>query len=496
MIIEALFGKVEESESDTIVISLFEGEKLFNRSAEQLNTMLGGAILKSIEIGDFRCKPGELRTFYLNNKKSYPQRIFVAGLGNADEFDAEHARIVAASIIRESAKYPVENISSVIRTSNNLALSKATQAFVEGSLLALSSYHNSRKINSNEPKTIKIFDESISNVEEIKQGIRMGKIISDAVNLTRNLVNLPPNIATPTYLSHIAEELARDYGLRGIIGDVKWARERKMEAYLAVAKGAGEPPKFIVLENYPSSDNCDTIVIVGKGITFDTGGISIKPHDNMGAMKSDMAGAGVVLGVMKAVGELNLPVRVIGIAPCTENMPDANAYRPSDIYIASNGTAIEIINTDAEGRMALADALVFAQKYDPSVVIDLATLTGACVVALGEGIAAGVFSNDDLIFNQLDESSKNTNEKIWRLPLWDVYRESIKSEIADIKNSGGKNSGVGSSAIFLSNFVDYPWAHIDIAGMVLNKKEKSYYPVGATGFGVRLLIDFILNWNS
>jgi leucyl aminopeptidase len=213
-------------------------------------------------------------------------------------------------------------------------------------------------------------------------------------------------------------------------------------------------------------------------------------------MKSDMAGASVVLGVMQVVGALNLPYRIVGIAPCTENMPDANAYHPADVITASNGKTIEIISTDAEGRMVLADGLVFANQFNPEVVIDLATLTGSCVVALGKGIAAGLFSNNEKISKHLLASSLRTYERLWSLPLFEDYSETIKSSVADIKNSGGRFGGVGTSAAFLQEFVDFPWAHIDMAGMALADKEKGYIPEGGTGFGVRLIVDFIINWKE
>ncbi|MCA9932720.1 MAG: leucyl aminopeptidase, partial [Anaerolineales bacterium] len=267
-----------------------------------------------------------------------------------------------------------------------------------------------------------------------------------------------------------------------------------MGAFLAVAKGAGEKPKFIILEHNGDRDDLDTIVLVGKGITFDTGGISIKPSANMGAMKSDMGGAAAVLGAMKAVGMLDLPLRIIGITPCTENMPDADAYRPADVITASNGKTIEIISTDAEGRMVLADGLVYAAQYAPKAVVDLATLTGSCVVALGRGVAAGLFSTDDSLRDKLFAAGQNTQERVWPLPLYEDYRRTIDSDVADMMNSGGRMGGVGTSAIFLHEFTDYPWAHLDIAGVALSEKSQAYTPKGATGFGVRLLVEFLRNW--
>jgi leucyl aminopeptidase len=238
----------------------------------------------------------------------------------------------------------------------------------------------------------------------------------------------------------------------------------------------------------------DTIVLVGKGITFDTGGISIKPAQGMESMRSDMGGAAAVLGAMSVVGALDLPLRVIGITPCTENMPDANAYRPADVITISNGKTVEIINTDAEGRMVLADGLVYATQYKPKAVIDLATLTGACVVALGSGMAAGLFTKEDTLRDKLVGAGNATFERVWPLPLWDEYKEAIKTDGADIKNTGGRMGGVSTSAVFLQEFTDYPWVHLDIAGMALSEKPSAYIPRGGTGYGVRLLVEFLRNW--
>jgi leucyl aminopeptidase len=294
-------------------------------------------------------------------------------------------------------------------------------------------------------------------------------------------------------LAETAAEIAEEHRMKLKVGDRKWAAKHNMGAFLAVAKGAGEEPKFIVLEHNGDRKDLDTVVLVGKGITFDTGGISIKPSERMGMMKTDMGGAAAVLGAMKTVGLLNIPLRVIAIVPSTENMPDANAYRPADVIKASNGKTIEIISTDAEGRMVLADGLVYAGRYNPKAVIDLATLTGACVIALGS-TAAGLFSSDDALRDKLIAAGDRVQERVWPMPLWDEYKEYIKSDVADVKNSGGRPAGAATAAIFLKQFTDYPWVHLDIAGMVYSEKAKPYSPAGATGFGVRLLTEFLRQW--
>jgi leucyl aminopeptidase len=269
-----------------------------------------------------------------------------------------------------------------------------------------------------------------------------------------------------------------------------------MGAFLAVAQAAHQPPRFIILEHNAGRSDLDTIVLVGKGITFDSGGISLKPSEHMEEMKSDMAGAAVVLSTMKVVGMLDLPLHIVAIAPCTENVPGGGSYHPADVLTASNGKTIEIISTDAEGRLILADALVYAQQFKPQAVVDLATLTGACVIALGEWVSAGLFTTDDSLRDKLLASGTRMHERLWPMPLWDDYYKKIVSIVADMANSGGRYGGVGASAIFLKEFTDYPWAHVDMAGMALipKKIETPYTPWGATGYGVRLLVDFLRNW--
>ena len=254
------------------------------------------------------------------------------------------------------------------------------------------------------------------------------------------------------------------------------------------------------MEHNPSREDLDTIVLAGKGITFDTGGISLKPVQGMDRMRGDMAGAAAVLAAMQAVGQLDLPLHVVGLVPATENMPSARAYKPGDVLTAMNGKTIEIISTDAEGRLVLADALAYAARFEPMAVIDLATLTGACVVALGTGIAAGLFSTADDLATSLQAASATSGERLWRIPLYDDYLHKIESLTADLTNSGGRMGGVGASAIFLKQFAEgYPWAHLDIAGMSFEEsggspKRPAYLVKGGTGFGVRLLVQFLRDW--
>jgi leucyl aminopeptidase len=373
----------------------------------------------------------------------------------------------------------------------------AAQATAEGSLLAAYRFADYRRDPDAAPAVseVSIVEFDGSKIAAMAGGVAAARAIAQGVYLCRDLVNMPPNVATPERMAQAAVDIARAHGLTAELGDRTWAAEQGMGAFLAVAMGAGDDPRFVILKHNEQRDDLPTLVLVGKGITFDTGGISLKGREGMGAMKGDMGGAAAVLGAMKVVGLLNLPLRVIGLAPCTENKPDAHAYRPSDVITAGNKKTIEIISTDAEGRMVLADALVYASRFAPDAVIDLATLTGAVSVALGRGVAAALYGNDDALRERLLAAGAATYERLWAMPLWDDYREAIRSPVADMKNSGGRDGGLGSSAMFLYQFVDYPWAHLDIAGVAMAEKEGAYAPAGATGFGVRLLVELLRHWS-
>ncbi|MGH2535838.1 MAG: leucyl aminopeptidase [Candidatus Promineifilaceae bacterium] len=497
MRVEVQQARIQDSQADTIVVNLFEGVAHPGGATGAVDQALNGAIRDLIEGGDFRGKAGETAVLY--PRGAIPaRRVIVAGLGQAETFDLQGVRLAAAAAVKQARKLGASHVATIVHGAGvgELPAQAAAQATVEGSLLAnyRIKYAPQEDDHPSRLEALTVTERDGQKLGEVETGAREAEAIAQGVALARDLVNLPANIATPTYLAQQAAEIADTHRMRITVGDRAWAADHRMGAFLAVAKGAGEEPRFIVLEHKAGRPEADTIVLVGKGITFDTGGISIKPGERMGDMKSDMGGAAAVLGALKAVGQLELPLNVVAIVPATENMPDANAYRPADIITASNGKTIEIISTDAEGRMVLADGLVYAGRYEPAAVVDLATLTGACVIALGQGVAAGLFSSHDWLRDQLLAAGERSAERLWPLPLWDDYRDKIKSQVADLKNSGGRFGGVGSSAIFLKAFTDYPWAHLDIAGMVLAEGEKGYTPAGATGYGVRLLVEFLRRW--
>jgi leucyl aminopeptidase len=289
--------------------------------------------------------------------------------------------------------------------------------------------------------------------------------------------------------------MSKSYDLKCKILTRKNITKEKMGALLAVSAGSEEPPRFIILEYGEPSDDYDTIVFVGKGITFDSGGISLKPGSGMEEMKHDMSGAAAVVGAMRAIGEMKPPLHVVGLIPSSENLPDGKALKPGDIITAYSGKTIEIINTDAEGRLVLADALGYADRYKPAAVIDLATLTGACVVALGHA-ASGMMGNNENLMTRVRSAGDTSGDRVWPLPLWEEYHDEIKSHIADVKNTGGRWGGALTAGAFLEKFVDYPWVHLDIAGPAYSEKASDYCPQGATGVGARLLIQMIRDWGT
>lgn len=499
MKLNVIQGNLQESTADSLIVNLIEGETTLTGATAALDKALNGAISELIHNGDLTGKIGEVGLLY--PRGAIPaKRVLITGLGKKKELDLEKVRQASAHAIKRVRELGATHVATVVHGAGagGLPLAEAVQAVGDGSLLALYKYQAPGK-NFVPPHQIEAFDFvelDPNKISEIEKAARLSQVVCQAVYQTRDLVSLGPNKATPTRLAEIATEIAETYGMKLTIGDREWALERQMGAFLAVAQAAYQPPRFIVLEHNAEMTELDTIVLVGKGITFDSGGISLKPAEKMENMKSDMAGAAAVLYTMQVVGELNLPLRVIGITPCTENMPGGGAYRPADVITASNGKTIEIISTDAEGRLILADALVYAQQYKPKAVIDLATLTGACVIALGEWVSAGLFCTEDGLREKLVASGTRMHERVWPMPLFEDYKKKIKSIVADMANTGGRYGGVGSSAIFLKEFTDYPWAHIDLAGMVLIEKklETPYTPWGATGYGVRLLVDFLQSW--
>jgi leucyl aminopeptidase len=503
MEIQVRSGGIQTTEDQLIVVNLFEGTETPGGATGAVDQALGGAIRELIANGDFRGKKGETAVLYSRGAIPTP-RVVVVGLGSQDSFTLQGVREAAATAATKARDLGVASFSSIVHGAGaaGFAPEAAAQAVVEGTILGLYRFQElkNKPPERSDPERFSLVQFDESQVPAVEAGAAAGEIVAAAVCLARDLVNRPANYATPTDLANMAMEIAGEFdAMRCQVLDEEDAVELEMGAFLGVAQGSDEPATFSILEHNPGRDDLDTVVLVGKGITFDSGGISLKPGQNMDRMRGDMGGGAAVLGAMLAVAQLDLPLHVVGLVPATENLPSGHAYKPGDVLTAMNGKTIEIISTDAEGRLILADALAYAARFEPKAVVDLATLTGACVVALGRGQAAGLFTSDDALSARLLAASEASGERIWRLPLYDEYLESLESLTADVKNSGGRYGGVGTSAIFLKQFAEgYPWAHLDIAGMSFEEgsKKPPILQTGGTGFGVRLLVQLLRDWGN
>ncbi len=474
--------------SQALVIACFEDngqEPCFSLVDEQL----GGYLTALFNQKEFTGALNKVKLVHTLGRIA-PERVLLVGLGKRADLTVEKIR-QASGTAMQSLRIPgVKNVGALFPDGIDYI-----RAAVEGFSLGGYSF-DSYKTKQEEKtciETISILIEEKISLDSAQEAIEEAKTLCDAVCFARDLVSQPGNVATPLYLAEKAVELAGKHDLAYSIWEREEMEKHSMEALLAVARGSHQPPRFITLEYRGGEENASPAVLVGKGITFDSGGISLKPREGMEKMKSDMAGAAVVMGTLMAVASLRLPINVVGLIPAAENLPGGGAYRPGDVVKSMSGQTIEIVNTDAEGRLILCDALHHAQTYKPSAIIDIATLTGACVVALG-GFATGLMGNDDSLKTELEKAGESTGERVWELPLWEEYGEFMKSDIADMKNSGGPSGGTISAAWFLKNFVgDAKWAHLDIAGTAWEEKGRHYLPKGATGTGVRLLVEYLRN---
>ncbi len=445
---------------------------------------------------------GKLKQTYLisTNGKIGIKRILLVGLGKYEDFCLENIRVAYAKASRTIRDLGITRcIFDIFGDMKKFSIEKIVENIVIGIELALYKYdkYKTDDLDSKNIDSVTLFVEKPELKNKIKTSISSGQIISGGVNLARNLSNTPSSDATPSQIAEISEKIAAKNNINYSVLNIKEMKNLGMGGIINVARGSEQPPKLVILK-YNGGGKSKPIVIVGKGITFDSGGISLKPADKMEEMKYDKSGAAAVIAILQTVAQLNLPLNIIGISPLTENLPSGSSYKPGDVLKISNGKTVEIISTDAEGRLIMADALVYASNYDPQAVIDLATLTGACVIALGS-FASGLLGNDDNLKQRIKLSGEITGERVWELPLWDDYKELLKSDIADMKNVGGRSGGVITAASFLSYFVNYPWVHLDIAGTAWTNDDgvnKPYNPKGATGVGVRLIVELLRSWKS
>ena len=494
MNITVLQGEIQKQVADVLIVNLFFGDSPGGASGA-VDKALGGQIATAIELGDFSGSASETLLLYGGDKITAP-RVLVVGLGDEGNFNIEDARNAAGTAIGALNRLGARSAATILHGTGagNLLVEAAAQAVAEASLLAAYRFDDYRSKPQKHPLkklTVVEFDEG--KLAAARRGIRRGIAIAKATSLARDLINHPGSVATPAYLARTARRIAKAHDLRCKVLDEKGIKKLGMGALLAVSQGSANKPRFIALEYGPLRGA--PLVFVGKGITFDSGGLSLKSVEGIRGMKADMSGAAAVLGALQAIAAIGLKRRVVGLIAAAENMPSATAFRPDDVLRTLSGKTIEILSTDAEGRLVLADALTYAARYKPAAVIDLATLTGACITALGHH-AAGLFANDDDLASRLLSAGQYTGEKLWRLPLWPEYREQINSNVADMKNSGGRPGGAGTAAALLHEFTDYPWAHLDIAGTARAATGQTYVPRGSVGFGVRLLTQLTLDWSS
>lgn len=489
-------GSLTNFDCDVLLVGHFEDSKTPEGAARSLNEGCNGIISELIDRGDFK---GKLYTSALvYTRKLIPaKRIVIAGLGKREEFDLEKLRGVFSKAAQKIRDLGITQMATSLDFGKTeFFIGDAAQAAAEGILLGLyrfTPYKTLEEDKKGEITDLIIVENRPKLREQIKKGVQTAQIVSRAVYCARDLVSTPSNDMTPSILADRAEAIAREVHLTFEVLNETAMEKLGMQALLGVARGSAEEARLIILEYKGGKKNDRPVVLVGKGITFDSGGISIKPSDKMDEMKADMAGGAAVIGAIKAAADLKLPLNVVAIVPSTENLPGGRAYKPGDVLKTMSGLTIEVKNTDAEGRLILADALTFAKKYKPAAMIDIATLTGACVVALGEYLA-GMMGTDEDLKKQISAASDATGEAVWELPLWHEYDELIKSDVADIKNAGTRAGSTITAALFLKRFVgDCPWVHLDIAGPALLSKDKPYIPKGASGIGVRLLVQFLMD---
>ncbi len=497
MQVEVRVGRAEVETAEVLVVTHCDGEGFQKQDVGQLNKALGGALSDVVQSKEFEGKPGEALLYHTQGKVP-AKRVLLIGLGKKKDLTLDGLRQAMGHAVKRvrQTKAATYSVSVPATTPKGCSAVEVAQAMTEGATLGSYQFDVYRSENAvgREISQMTLLTPLKGQVRQFAEGVRRGKATAEAAWFVRDLCNHPSNVMTPARIASEAKAIAKHEGLALKILEQKDMEQLGMGALLGVARGSHEPPKFIILE-YNGAKRKDErpVVLIGKTITFDTGGISLKPAENMEHMKADMTGGAEVLASVRAAARLKLPLRLISILPVAENMPGGRAMKPGDIVTTLSGKTVEVQNTDAEGRLILADALAYAQRFNPAVVIDIATLTGACVVALGQ-FAIGMFGTDAKLKDQLRKSGQLSGERVWEMPLWDEYFEQLRSDVADMRNIGGRGGGMITAALFLSKFAgDGPWAHIDIASTDWSERERAYIPKGPTGIGTRLLLQFLID---
>ena len=491
-------GDVTTSRDDAIIFFCCTDLPL-KEMFRDLPAFAGDIMQKIIESGDVTGKNKELHVFYLSDVPL--RRMILVGIGNKKEVDLERIREGAALGARKAESLKLRHISFELdgEAVHDISVADVAAALVEGVALGTYKFRSFKTQKDEETadlEELNLWLRNETSADAVEKAVKVAEIVAGAVWFTRDLVSTPANFMTPEHMARSALDMGKKRKrIKVTVLDEQKMRRLKMNAILSVAQGSHKASRFIIMEYNGIKTKGKPIVLVGKGLTFDTGGISLKPAENMEEMKTDMAGGAAVMGTIMAAADLRLPLRIIGLIPATENMPGGRAYKPGDVIRTLSGQTVEVISTDAEGRIIMADALWYARRYGPAAIIDVATLTGACVVALGD-LVMGMMGRGDKLKTTLQAAAERTGEKLWELPLWKEYEESLKSDVADMKNVGGRPGGAITAGSFLSKFVapDCPWVHLDIAGPSWLKKDKPYIPKGASGVGVRLLIEALKHW--
>ena len=492
--VTAVRGSAADAPAELLILPCCEGETSLPGDAQPLSKRLASLLTDRRTRGEFT---GTAYQLSLVEPALFPaKRLLLVGLGKRHDVTLERIRRVAGTVAGYVKTLGIAEATMVLFGAGipKLAVGPSAQAQVEGFLLGLYefTYYKTEQKPPTRPLTrATLLVSDRRQFAAVQQGVDRAAIVADAAMRARDLGNHPSNVATPSKIAELAQEFASELRLRCTILERVEMERMGMGALFGVARGTTEPPKLIILEYKGGPAGDPPIALVGKTITFDTGGISLKPSENMEQMKDDMSGGAAVLCAVQAAARLKLPINIVGLLPATENMPGGNAQKPGDIVKTLSGLTVEVINTDAEGRLVLADALTYATRYKPRAIIDMATLTGACSVALGKH-AIGLMGSSPSLVSQLTAAGEASGERTWEFPLWEEYYEQIKSPVADLKNVGGRGAGTITAGAFLSKFVgNYPWAHLDIASTAWTDEAKPYTPKGVTGIGVRLLLEFL-----
>jgi leucyl aminopeptidase len=491
---------IHELETPLLVLQGFEKDSQPEGELAEIDALFGGAVGRVLANGDFRGKKDETLVLYAPDPDAKLRRLLLVGVGKREDYVIELQRRAVGVAMRSAERMGVTEVALHLghrhRLSEHLGGYYTALAASEAAVLAAWDFRELKsKRDDDEPQrgitAVTLVATSDAELDDYQRAAQHGNVIGRAANLARELQTRPGNEATPTFLADTAKRIADEFDLKLTVLDRAQMAEEGLHALLAVAQGTDEEPRFIVLEYRGGESGGKPLALVGKGITFDSGGISIKPAERMEEMKYDMSGAAAVLGAMQGIAELKLSLNVVAVIPATENMPSGRAVKPGDVVRTHAGRSVEVINTDAEGRLVLADALSYVQRFEPAAIVDAATLTGACVIALGHQ-AMGMMGNHGALLDQVRAAGQRVGERCWPLPLWDEYREQIDSQIADIKNSGGRAAGSITAGWFLKEFVaeKTPWVHLDIAGTAYREEPVPYLRKGATGAPTRLFIEW------